>query len=529
MTARLRTTLAALLLCAMALPAFAALAAEDDLAAPAALGAVYLPLVTSGGLDLAIAGLEITQSTQTASNSLPLVAGRPTVVRVYARSEGGEPAAAVTVSIAATRDGRPLSGSPLRVGPKPVGRAAVRADYAASFNALLPTEWLSGTVSLVATVDAEGDVAEASEGNNSAQATLAFTSVPALDIVIVPIHYTHTPTGRTYPAPAADTLSDWVMRTYPVSAIDVAFHTPLSFSGNLGSVADWERLLDEVTTVKFADGSPANQVYYALVPTQSGGERWFVGGVAGIGWVGLRAAVGLEFGPGQEEKTGRIAAHELGHNLRRYHAPCGTSGDPRQPYPHAGGTIGPETYGLDIPYGRVWLPTAPDNARDVMSYCTPQWISDFTYRALYDEQRIFGAAPAAPLAAEAAGAQASLGDGALLVRAVLGPEGTTLLPVYAVSGAPAPPAMGGEYAVELLGESGALLARHPVDAVAAEAPHAFDVPPAHGEDSGHTHAPARRIHALLPLPAAPVAAVRLVRVAPTNDERQAAAGDGVPE
>jgi hypothetical protein len=508
-------------------------AAEDDPAAPAALPAIYLPLMITGGVDLTITGLEITQGTQTASNSVPLVAGRATVARVYAVSDQSDPLDSVMVSIAATRDGQPLPGSPLRVGPKRIGPSAARGDYGASFNALLPQSWLSGSISLVATVDADGAVAEASEGNNTAADILTFTSVPDLDIVIVPIRYTHTPSGRTYPPPTRDTLSDWVMRTYPLSGIDVAFHPPLDFSGNLGSLADWERLLDTVTTMELADGAPSGQVYYALVPTQSGDDHWFGGGIAGLGWIGLRAAVSLEFGPGEEEKTGRIAAHELGHNLGRFHAPCGTSGEPRQPFPYADATIGPDTYGLDILSGRVWSPATPDSARDVMSYCTPQWMSDFTYRALYDEQRRFGAAAtdttpasllhggaqAPPAAAERTqAAQPADSAGGLLVRAVLGPEEATLLPVYAVPGAPTSPAAGGEFAVELLDESGAVLARHPVDTVAAEAPHAFDatetrVAPAERE-------PPRRIHALLPLPATPVAAVRLVRAAVTNDERR---------
>jgi hypothetical protein len=501
---RLRTTLASLLLCTVLLPSVITRAAEEPPAPPAALPAYYLPLVTAGGNtpDLAITGLEVTQSTQTSGNSLSLVAGRPTVVRVYAVSDQEVPVSNVTVSLSASRNGVSLPGSPIRVLPKSVGRISTRDSYTSSFNALLPQAWLSGGVTIMATLDPDNAVAEVSEANNTARATLTFHAVPELDVKIIPIRYTHTPSGRTYAAPTRDTVSDWVMRSYPISSVRVTFHAPVDFSGNLSSTREWERLLDLVTNLK-SSSAPYNQVYYALVPTESGNDRWFNGGVAGIGWVGLRAAVSLDFGVGQEDKTGRIAAHELGHNLGRYHAPCGTTGDPRQPFPHANASLGADVYGLDIASGRVWSPRAPDSAKDVMSYCTPQWISDYTYNALYEKLR----ASSAYETLAASGHQ-------LLVRARIEPDGTAeLLPVYSVNGTDTTPVSVGEYAVELLDDRGALIARHPVDAVAVEEPYILDIEGATNEAyAEHEHGTSQsyRIHAVIPAPGAQVAAVRLV-------------------
>lgn len=495
----IRSALTSLLLCTVLFSS--ALAAEPEPMPPAALPATFLPLVHGDGIarDLSIAALEITQSTQTASNSVPLVAGRATVVRVYAVSSG-DPVPGVVVSLAASRNGVPLPGSPVRAGPKTVTRMPTRLSYDTSFNLLLPQAWLAGTIALVATVDSTNTVAETNEANNRALATASFGSVPPLDIKIVPIRYTHTPNGRTYAPPTVDTVSQWAMKTFPLHAVRVSFRAPLDYSGNLGDGTAWERLLDQVTTLRMAEGAPAGQIYYALVPTQNGADRWFNGGIAGIGWVGMRAAVSLDFGPGQEEKTGRIAAHEIGHNLRRYHAPCGTTADPRQPYPHPGASIGVDVLGLDIATGRVWSPGLPDSARDVMSYCTPQWVSDFTYTALYQEQRTTGSAAAS-----------SSGD-ALFVRAVFDQAGqAALLPAYIVRGASPAPGGSGEYAIELLDATGIVVARHAVDSVEAEAPHGFGEERDH---ASHTHAATaglRRIHALLPVPAVSVTTIRLLR------------------
>ena len=51
---------------------------------------VYLPFISkspSPTFDLTIDWLEITQAIQTASNDVPLVAGRTTVVRAYAKTD----------------------------------------------------------------------------------------------------------------------------------------------------------------------------------------------------------------------------------------------------------------------------------------------------------------------------------------------------------------------------------------------------------------------------------------------------------
>jgi hypothetical protein len=68
--------------------------------------------------------------------------------------------------------------------------------------------------------------------------------------------------------------------------------------------------------------------------------------------------------------------HEVGHNHGREHAPCGTSGDAS--FPHAGAKIGEWGYDL-VKHGLK----RPSDYVDVMSYCTPTWISDYNYEAIF--------------------------------------------------------------------------------------------------------------------------------------------------
>lgn len=461
--------------------------------APAATTVAYLPLITRAAGDLRLDLVEITQSVQNGAGSVPMVAGRATVARVYVVGAGVAQIDGVVVEVSATRNGVALPGSPRRSGPRTVTTSASRGDYASSFNIALPVDWLSGTVQLNIVVDPDNVIAEANETNNREARTLTFLSVPQLNITVVPIQYTHLPNGRVYPAPARDTISDWILRSYPVNQVNVTLRAPVAFIGDLRSSAEWERLLDLVTTVKQSDGAVRSRVYYGLVPIANGTDRWFSSGIAGIGWVGQRASVGLDLA-GTDE-AGQLAAHEIGHNLGRYHAPCGVSGDPRQPFPYTSALIGTDVYGLDISRARVWSPVAPDSAKDVMSYCRPQWLSDFTYQGLLENQRANG------------GAEVQSGSG-LLVRAVLADNGSALLqPVYTLADAALDPPLTSEYTVELLDASGMPLAVHPVAVLETEGPYY------HGADSVlHDHAiehEYRRITAVVPAPRGVVARLRL--------------------
>ncbi|GIW02484.1 CARDB domain-containing protein [Roseiflexus sp.] len=464
-----------------------------NVAHPLSGASVYLPFVTRpAAVDLVLNQVEITQSVQNGSNSVPLVAGRATVARVYVTVSGVAELSNVIVEVSATHGGVSLPGSPHRSNPRTVTTSASRGNYASSFNIALPSEWLSGNVHLTIVVDPDNRVAESNELNNRLTRALDFLAAPPLDLTIVPIQYIHTPNGRTYPAPTRDTVSDWIMRAYPISGITVRLRAPISFTGDLRSSDEWERLLDMITSVWRSDGAPSSRVYYGLIPIANGSDRWFSSGIAGIGWIGLRTSLGLDL-TSPADAAGQLAAHEIGHNLGRYHAPCGVSGDPRQPFPYADGSIGPDVYGLDISRARVWSSAAPDNTRDLMSYCRPQWVSDFTYQGLLNNQRIYGAGVA------------QTGSG-LLVRAKIAADGATALePVYALDHITLDAPQSGEYTIELLDAAGTVLDTHATAAVEVEGLYHYGEELMH-HDHDHIH---RSIIAVVPTPAGTVARVRL--------------------
>ncbi len=450
--------------------------------------AIYLPLVTKPvSKDLTVTGVEITQAIQRADNSVPLVANRNTVVRVFAEAPVGGPINNVVVRLTAVRNGSTIGQ--MNSAPTTIPIDATRDSFNSTVNFILPAGWLTGNVSLTATIDPDNTVPEANENNNTISQAMNFNTVPDLQVRIVPINYTHTgPTAPGfYPAQSVDYISDWLMRAYPIGNVEITIRSPYNFTGNLQDINSWANdsqtgLLNRMRELKLFDGHSLNTpvVYYAFVPISSGSTRWFFNGTAGIGWIGGRESVGLNLmGFWPENETGKLAAHEIGHNMGRRHAPCGVPGQTDPFYPYAGASIG--EYGLDIPNGDFW---SPATAVDFMSYCNPAWISDYTYIGIYNDQRANGFAAMNDTAVDS-----------LVVSAGLGADGTvTLAPSYAFASYPS---VGGDsdYRGELLDENGDVLVSQPMQLREAEE-----------EDVS-----ARELTAVLPLPTTAAATLRIVR------------------
>jgi hypothetical protein len=213
---------------------------------------------------------------------------------------------------------------------------------------------------------------------------------PTLKIVLAPISYNgHLPTLTETEITA---YTQGFQAMYPVPKVEVTVRAePIVWKKTVDANGNgWSELLDAVAQVRLGDKVGKDVYYYApFAPTASFGQFCGGGCVAGLGLLGdpgdnfSRAAIGLGY-PNDPDSI-VTALHETGHNHGRQHAPCQVpDADPK--YPHKGGVDA--VWGYNFVTQKLFPPTITD----MMGYCTPVWISDYTFRGLFDRIKLINGA-----------------------------------------------------------------------------------------------------------------------------------------
>jgi hypothetical protein len=205
----------------------------------------------------------------------------------------------------------------------------------------------------------------------------------SLKIKIVPVAYTADGSKRL-PDTSSQQLERYrnlLLSMYPVTSIELTQREAVSTAENLAVEGGWPSLLDAMRALRSSDNAPSDVYYYGLVvPGADLGSYCGEACVTGIAFVApeggddQRAGFGIGYG---DETSAYTMAHEIGHLHGRHHAPCGVEGDTA--FPYSGAFIG--DWGYDAAQGEL---LAPATYRDVMSYCWPQWISDYSYQAILE-------------------------------------------------------------------------------------------------------------------------------------------------
>src|SRR5690606_9479822 len=108
----------------------------------------------------------------------------------------------------------------------------------------------------------------------------------------------------------------------------------------------------------------SQRYYYGMVRVVSGST-------AGLGTVGSPTAIG-------RDDSAPTQVHESGHNFGRRHAPCGGAANPDPSYPDPNAYL--VSWGYDLLHNRLYNPAS---YRDLMSYCQPEWISEYNYTRVF--------------------------------------------------------------------------------------------------------------------------------------------------
>jgi hypothetical protein len=318
--------------------------------------------------DIWITAIEVTQAIQTLDNRIPLIAYKPTAVRVYVRST--EDARGPWTGVMARMIVNGHTYAPSLVDPRlgitasPMG--SDRYTTTDSFVFLLnASDTAQGSRDLQVSIYTPAGRPERSTTNNASTQLVTFN--PPLYLSMYGVTYGNlNPTLG--PAPWSDfeahrsftrtvfPLTDFYIRRLPGNPAP-------TFDNSMGTAYIYAR---EVWATRMLASLPAGSRIYLLQPE---GDR-LTGMASHSGWLNGQNVQG--------DGAGWVMAQEVGHSFGLWwHAPGNDAADPNFDYPYSGGNIGLQT-GFDTRS----LQALPRGMRDIMSYFNPNWISPFTYCAL---------------------------------------------------------------------------------------------------------------------------------------------------
>lgn len=380
-------------------------------------------------LNLRIAGTQLIQSTQRADGSVPMIGGRDALLRVFVVASGAnqvQPAVRVRLYSGAAPVDSFTVGAPGGAVPTSVDSASLGT----SWNVLIPAARMTAGLAVQALLDPADGVPETDEGDNlwpaAAPQAVTVRDVPVFSLRYVPVRQSANGLTGQVSAATQGALTEATRSMHPLGVTSVGVRSVFTTAAPVlvsdDSNGAWSRILSEIYALRSADGFQGD--YVGIVPVTYGG------GIAGLGYLGAPAAVAWD----KVASAPGVIAHELGHNFGRSHAPCGNPGGPDPNYPYPDGSIG--TWGLDL---AALALKAPGTYKDLMSYCNPDWISDYNYVAILNFR---GAAPAAESATPGPAREGLMVWGRILNGAVM------LEPAFAVNAPVRLPARPGPNRVE---------------------------------------------------------------------------------
>lgn len=362
---------------------------------------------------IGVRGIEVVQVIQAIDNRVRLIAGKPTVVRIYLDPAAVAAPTLVTGELTWRRGngGAFFLAAMNRVRLDPARTPDLRGqrfDLAESLNFRLPPEALVvGPLEFTLNrINVPGG--ERLPLSPQPATTITFVAAPPFRVRAIGLRYKSTLNRAATITPEAihfDYLRSYLLRAYPVASLEWS-----------QIVVDGDRLtppfppsqsilvnaqLSALRAREIAAGADPRTHYYGLVDDEAGNsfmrgsavydEATTIFGLAACGPCGVPNGW---TGDSDASFADWYGAHELGHTFQRRHPGFPPTTQPRDPletgFPYQQGFISSpaqEFVGFDIGDPVLGLPMTalPGNMHhDVMTYADSQWLSAYTYEAIHD-------------------------------------------------------------------------------------------------------------------------------------------------
>ena len=319
----------------------------------------------------------------TASSSIPIVANKAALMRVFVTTTGAYDGGPVTAQLYLDDATTPIETTAA------LGPSSSDASLASTINFDLPASALGGRFSyrfVLKQTGSTGDNPGARYPASGSDSVPVQSSGSILKVKLVPVSYGGDGSNRLPDTSAAqlERYKDLFYAMYPVPQVDISVRASVGWASQVSSNGSgWDSLLGAIADLREQDNAPNDVYYYGIFAPASSASSYCSGGcVAGLGFVGgptdsySRAAIGLGF---SGEMAAETSVHEIGHTHGRNHAPCGGASGTDQSFPYGDGSVG--VWGYNPLTKKLFN---PGQTADVMSYCNPIWLSDYTYKALFN-------------------------------------------------------------------------------------------------------------------------------------------------
>ncbi|MCY3808686.1 MAG: M66 family metalloprotease [Gemmatimonadetes bacterium] len=314
----------------------------------------------------------LVQAVQSRSHPVPVVAEKEALLRVFVTAtrtttETLPPATATFYVDDEERYSVEIDGT-----SEPIPTDIDEGSLDRSLNVTIPDSVIEEGLSVVIEIDPDStidaEILTAKRIPESGELDLGVEGVPDFELTAIPFLYTRDPDSSVIEdveGMAEDEENHELLHeTYdllPIEEMTVDGHDPVEIDSRSGYAVLFR-------TIAIRAAESGSGYWMGLMPSFSD--------VRGV-------ADGVPSTSSASVPVAWIIAHELGHNLSLRHAPCGGAGSPDPAYPYGDGSIG--AWGYDHRGDSL---IDKDEAKDLMTYCEPEWVSDYHFTNAFGHRTV---------------------------------------------------------------------------------------------------------------------------------------------